>query len=123
MREPRAPGGAKGEDMPGNLGGGPQICMLDGGMIPHPKLRDFVLDVAAEMKIPTQLYMLTRGATDGHPVHMFRAGVPSIYIGVPARYIHSHAGIIHGDDYEKTVRLLVGLVKRLDAKMVKKLTS
>jgi endoglucanase len=40
------------------------------------------------------------------------------FLGVPARYIHSHVSIIDRRDFEATVKLLVALVKRLDAKTV-----
>ena len=36
----------------------------------------------------------------------------------PTRYIHSHAGILHADDYDNGVKLLVEALKRLDAKTV-----
>ena len=39
-------------------------------------------------------------------------------MGIPARYIHSHVSIISRDDYEKTVKLLVEVVKQLDRKTV-----
>ena len=42
-------------------------------------------------------------------------------ISVPTRYIHSHAGIIHRDDFDATVSLMVELVKKLDAKTVEKI--
>jgi endoglucanase len=42
---------------------------------------------------------------------------------VPARHIHSHAGIIHREDYEHAVKLLVEVVKRLDAETVGMLTE
>ena len=110
--------GVKPEDIQGGLGKGPQICVLDGGMIPNLKLRDLIIDVAKRKKIPYQLMLLERGATDGAPIHKHGTGVPTVYIGVPARHIHSHAGVIHGTDYENTVRLLVSVVQRLNAKTV-----
>jgi putative aminopeptidase FrvX len=45
-------------------------------------------------------------------------GVPSISMGVPARYIHSHVSIIHRRDFDRTVKLLVAVVKRLDRRTV-----
>jgi putative aminopeptidase FrvX len=103
----------------GALGKGPQICFLDGGMIPNLKLRDFLVDLAERLKIPYQISMLERGTTDGRPIHLHQAGVPTVYIGIATRYIHSHAGILHADDYDNAVRLIVEAVKRLDAKTVR----
>ena len=98
----------------GTLGKGPQICFLDGGMIPNLKLRDFLVDLAEEMKIPYQISMLERGTTDGRPIHLHKSGVPTVYIGIATRYIHSHAGIFHADDYDNALRLIVEAVKRMD---------
>jgi len=114
--------GWKGEDKEkGTLGKGPQICFLDGGMIPNLKLRDLLVDLAEEKKIPYQISMLERGATDGRPIHIHGSGVPTVYIGVATRYIHSHAGIIHTDDYTNAVKLVVEAIKRLDTKTVQSL--
>jgi putative aminopeptidase FrvX len=102
----------------GTLGQGVQICFLDGGMIPNLKLRDFLVDLAEECRIPYQISMLERGATDGRPIHIHGIGVPTVYLGIATRYIHSHAGIFHADDYDAAVRLVVEAVQRLDAKAV-----
>jgi putative aminopeptidase FrvX len=40
--------------------------------------------------------------------------VPSAVIGIPSRYIHSHASIIDKEDYEAAKRLLYSLVRKLD---------
>ncbi len=111
--------GIKPEESQGKLGGGPMIYVLDGGMIAHRRLREFVVGVAEKKKIPHQFGLLERGATDGRPVHLHARGVPSIFIGVPVRYIHCHAGIIDAGDFDHTVSLMVETVMRLDAKAVR----
>ncbi|OGV67440.1 MAG: peptidase M28 [Lentisphaerae bacterium RIFOXYB12_FULL_65_16] len=108
--------GIKPEDAQGKLGKGPILYILDGGMIGHRRLRDFVIDTATKKKIPYQLSVLMGGATDGRPIHLHAKGVPTLFLGVPARYIHCHTGVIHADDYDSTVKLLVETIKRLDAK-------
>lgn len=113
--------GLKDEEKMGKLGGGPQITVADHGMIPNRKLRDLAIEVARRKKIPVQFQLLMGGATDGMAVHIHQAGVPTLYLGVPCRYIHSHAGIIHADDYDRTLELLLALLRRLDAKTVRDL--
>ena len=112
-----------GEKALGILGKGPQINLYDRGMIPNLRLRDFVIETAKKKKIPYQLEALEGGATDGAMIHIHAEGVPSIYIGVPTRYIHSHSGIIHRADYENTVKLITEVVLRMDAKTVKKFSK
>lgn len=102
----------------GILGKGPQIVLYDAGMVSHKGLRDFVLEVADELKIPYQYDVMSGGATDSGSIHLTHNGVPSLAIGIATRYIHSHAGILHRDDYENTVELLVALIKRLDRKKI-----
>ncbi|HEC35725.1 MAG TPA: peptidase M28, partial [Anaerolineae bacterium] len=72
--------------------------------------------------IPLQFSTLTGGATDGAQIHLHRTGVPTVVLGVPARHIHSHAAIIHRDDYDWALRLLVALMERLDAEIAAGLT-
>ena len=105
------------------LGGGPALLLYDAGMIPNQKLRDLVMDTAKKAKIPYHVTTMERGATDGGRIHISRVGVPSIVIGPPVRYIHSHNAILHRDDYDNTIKLLVELIKRLDAKTVKSFTQ
>ena len=113
--------GMKDVEKMGKLGAGPQITVADRSMIPNRKLRDLAVEVARQKKIPVQFQLLTAGGTDGGPVHVHEVGVPALYLGVPCRYIHSHSGIIHTDDYDNTLELLVALLMRLDAKTVKSL--
>lgn len=114
------------QDVPGGdknlgaLGKGPQITIYDAGMIPNLGLRDFIISIAEKKKIPYQIQALGGGGTDGGPIHIHAGGVPAIYLGVPARYIHSHCGIIHRQDYENAVKLITEVVLQLDEKQVKK---
>ena len=105
------------------LGKGPQILIYDASMIPHKKLRDFVIDVAEELNIPYQLEVITGGGTDAGTQHITRDGIPALAITVATRYLHSHTSVIHEDDYLNTVKLVTEVVRRLDAATVAKLTA
>ena len=100
------------------LGAGPAILVYDRTMIPNRNLFDLVLDVAGKKKIPYHLASIEKGGTDTGRIHMNRAGVPSLVIGVATRYIHSHIGIIDRSDYDNTVRLVTEVIKALDKKTV-----
>lgn len=108
---------------PSKMGAGPEICLYDATMIAHPGLRDFVVSVAEEEKIPYQFSTVPGGGTDAGPMHTVGSGVPSIALAVPTRYIHSHASILHYDDFENLVKLIVALVERLDQKKVDELRT
>jgi len=106
--------GGKNEHAAGALGKGPQILVLDARMIPNLKLRDLVVEVAEACEIPVQLSVMEGGATDGSAIHVHGEGVPALCIGVPTRYIHSQAGLIHLDDFDAACRLVTEMVLRLD---------
>lgn len=105
------------------LGKGPSVLIYDTRMIPNLKLRDYVIDLAEEIGVPLQLSYIEGGATDGAAIHLHNTGVPTVVIAVPARHIHSHSSIIHRDDYDNAVRLVVALLKRLDEKTVAGFTA
>ena len=106
----------------GQLGKGPAVLLYDGSMVPHTGLRNLVIDVAEAENIPIQFDTIPGGGTDAGPIHLFGAGVPSVALGVPVRYIHTHASILHRDDFDQAARLLVAILKRLDTAMVQQLT-
>ncbi|RLE94466.1 MAG: peptidase M28 [Thermoprotei archaeon] len=115
--------GIKPQEAPTKLGKGPSIVTFDASMIPNQKLKEFVIQVAEEAKIPYQLSVVPGGGTDAGRLHLYKEGRPSIVIGVPTRHIHSHVGVFHRDDLENAVRLIAEIIKRLDEEKVKEFTS
>ncbi|ADU50242.1 Cellulase [Thermaerobacter marianensis DSM 12885] len=110
--------GVQPDEAQSRLGRGPTVLLFDSSMVPHRRLRDLVADTAEAEGIPYQFDMMPGGATDAGFFHVHGRGVPSVVVGPPARYVHSHGAIVHLDDVENTVRLLVALVRRLDAATV-----
>jgi endoglucanase len=51
-------------------------------------------------------------------IYQVGRGVPSLVLGVSARYVHSHVPIINIDDYQATLDLLLRLIPRLDSATV-----
>src|SRR5271157_1658476 len=114
--------GIKPDESAVKLGGGPSLVVYDTRMIPNLKLRDLVLEVARDIEVNVQLSAIEGGATDGGAIHLYKTGVPTVVICVPARHIHSHSSIIHRQDFDQAVKLLVELLTRLDKKQVEELT-
>jgi putative aminopeptidase FrvX len=104
------------------LGKGPQIILYDASIVSHKGLRELVTDTADELNIPYQFDVMAGGGTDSGAIHLTHKGVPSLSITIPTRYIHSHAAILHRDDYENAVKLIVEVIKRLDKETVEKIT-
>jgi len=115
--------GIKPFEAPSRMGKGPTILTYDSSMIPNQPLKELVIEVAAEVKIPLQLSQVARGGTDAGMIHLNRAGCPSVVISVPTRHIHSHVGLLSLEDVDNAVRLLVELIRKLDEKTVEGFTS
>jgi endoglucanase len=115
--------GITGEQSSVKLGKGPAMSIYDVRMVPNLKLRDLVRDTAETLDIPLQLSFMQGGATDGGAIHLHNTGVPTVVLGVPTRHIHSDSSIIHRDDFDHAVKLLVALITKLDAEQVKALTA
>jgi putative aminopeptidase FrvX len=117
-----APGFHRAESQ-GRLGGGVQIRLFDPTAITNPRLAALAVQVAKDEGIPYQVTVRRSGGTDAGSIHLSGAGVPSIVLGVPARYIHSHNSIIDLNDYLAMVALTTALVRRLDQSHVNALTA
>ncbi|KKB37550.1 M42 family metallopeptidase [Bacillus thermotolerans] len=106
----------------GQLGKGALLRIFDRTMVTHRGMREFVLDTAETHNIPYQ-YFVSQGGTDAGRVHTSNEGVPSAVIGICSRYIHTHASIVHVDDYAAAKELLIRLVKASDKATVDTLKS
>ncbi len=113
--------GAKG--LVQKMSNGVAISAGDGSMIPNPKLRKFVLELAEELDIRHQAAFLKSGGTDAGAIHLAGMGAPSLFLGIPTRYIHSHHGILDLGDVESAIQLLIEVIKKLDAKTVEGFTK
>lgn len=114
--------GVTAKESTSKMGAGPQIVVYDASMVSHRGLREFVLDVADEHNVPYQFEAMAGGGTDAGSIHVTANGVPALSIGIATRYIHSHAGILHRDDYDNAVKLMVEVIKKLDRDAVNKIT-
>ncbi|MBU8905123.1 M42 family metallopeptidase [Desertibacillus haloalkaliphilus] len=110
------------KDALAKMGDGPQIIVYDASMVSHKGLRDLVTDTADEKKIPYQFDAVPGGGTDSGSIHLTANGVPALSITIATRYIHTHAAILHRDDFENAVKLIVEVIKKLDAETVKEIT-
>ncbi|MGE5591903.1 MAG: M42 family metallopeptidase [Bacillota bacterium] len=113
--------GAEGGEVTASLGKGPIITLYDPSHVPHRALREFVCEVADAEGIPYQFDVLAHGGTDAARFHLWNKGAPSLYIGFPARYVHSAASVVHRDDLENAARLVAAVIRRLDADALKRI--
>lgn len=101
-------------DMPGvspesqvtRLGKGTAIKLMDSSVICDRGLVDELERIAKRKKIPYQLEILPRGGTDTSAIQKSRAGVRSVAISVPCRYVHTVVESVHKKDLKASVDLL-----------------
>ena len=110
-------------DCQGRLGGGVQIRLYDPSAITNPQLARLVIETAQAEGIPHQVAVRRSGGTDAGSFHLANNGIPSIVLGVPARYIHSHNAMIDLNDYLHMISLTISIVKKLDKQTVEGLVK
>ncbi len=123
--------GTPADDLPGStgdpsqavLGRGVQLRMMDPSAIAHRPFVEKILEVAEREEIPLQLAVRRSGGTDARVVHLNRKGVPTAVLGVPVRYAHTPNSIVHIDDVESALKLIVAVVRELTPEVASELTD
>ncbi len=85
---------------------GPAIYLADKTTLADPRLIRHLVDNADRNHIPYQFRQPGGGGTDAGAIHRSRAGVPSISVSIPGRYLHTAAGIARLSDWKNTLALL-----------------
>lgn len=99
------------------LGKGPACSLMDRATLYSPKLIQWVTDIARQKGIPLQFRRGSSGGNDAGPIHVSKAGIPTIVLSVPCRYIHSFASVISETDYKACLNLVDELLKELPRKL------
>lgn len=97
------------------LGRGPAISFMDNSSMVNKELFRQIIDTAEQNSIPYQLRENTVGGNDAGSIHKSRAGVPSVVVSVPCRYIHSPSSVLDKNDYYNTVKLMKAFLKGVAA--------
>ncbi|MBS4536258.1 M20/M25/M40 family metallo-hydrolase [Clostridium sp. D2Q-14] len=91
--------------------GGPGITI--GGNI-HPNLRQKLVDTAEEYNIPYQFEVESGPTgTDARSIQISRAGIPSLLISLPLRYMHTSVETIHMEDIKKSGNLIARFISEI----------
>ncbi|GAB6174713.1 M42 family metallopeptidase [Paradesulfitobacterium aromaticivorans] len=93
------------------LGQGAAIKVYDRSMVTSPKIKRWMAEVAARENIPYQWEVLEAGGTDSGAIHLTKGGIPAGVISIPARYVHSPAEMVDGEDVAAAVDLLAALLE------------
>jgi putative aminopeptidase FrvX len=85
------------------LGNGTAVGVMDSMTIADPRLVSRLTELAAAASVKHQLDILPFGGTDAGAIQLTRAGVPSITMAVPVRYVHTTAEMAFISDINATV--------------------
>ena len=95
------------------LGKGPAISIMDRSFVADRRLVRLLIDQAEANGIPYQFKQPGAGGTDAGAIHLSKAGVPSVAVSVPSRYIHSPVSMASLNDFDHTVALMKAALKAL----------
>ena len=101
------------------LRGGPGLSISDigrtGGLFGHPKVIEFLKDVAEKHQIPYQIEgSMPNITSDAAAVQFSGAGVPSVTVKIPSRYTHGPVEVASLHDIQGTIDLLVAALPLID---------
>jgi endoglucanase len=114
----KGPGASGWESFP--LGKGPT---LGWGANLHPFLYKEFKELADKLEIPVAMdIMPTHSGTDAYAIQVARAGIPTMLIGIPLRYMHTAVEIIAIKDVQRAGRLLAEFISKLEVEFVSKMS-
>lgn len=97
-----------------SLGGGPTLTH---GGANHVEVVQRLIEVAEKRRITVQHEASSRTTgTDADVIFTQHLGIPSALVSLPLRYMHSVVEMVHLDDVEQTIRLLVSFAESVKAK-------
>ena len=100
---------------------GPMFRHMDVSAICSPRLQRFVLDLAKEKDLAVQESVREGGGNDAAVIQSALDGIPVVTAGIPVRYIHAMNCLASYEDFEKTVCLIVEVVKALNKDVIDRL--
>jgi len=104
--------------MQAGLNYGPQIRHRDSSYISHHRFIDFAKKIAKDNNIECQHAVRLSGGTNAGKIHLSNEGVPTLVLGIPSRYVHTHYGYASLKDFQNTVALAVEIIKNLNKDVI-----
>ena len=95
------------------MSGGAVLTLSDRQMITDPRALAFLRDTAEAHGIAYQVKTMGGGGTDGGAIHLAQAGIPTMPISAPCRYIHTPSALLNLDDYRSVLSLSQAVLRRI----------
>ncbi len=93
---------------------GPMLRDFDVSMMTHPGFQKYTLNLAHQYQINVQRSVRKGGGTNGAAYYLSNEGIPTIVVGIPVRYAHTHYGFVAYVDYLNAKELVLQLLNSLD---------
>jgi putative aminopeptidase FrvX len=100
------------------IGKGPQIRHMDRSVLANPKFVEFAVNVAQTHHIPIQEAVRSGGGNNAGVITLHDRSVPTITLGIPVRYIHSHHCIATLSDFKHTVNWCTCIINSLTPQII-----
>lgn len=98
-----------------------QIRCMDKSYITNPAFLEYAHELGDTMGITYQDAVRRGGSTNAGKISLAGKAVPTLVLGIPSRYVHSHYNFCAIEDVESTVRMAVEVIKGLNEERIKHL--
>lgn len=100
---------------------GAQLRHRDRSMIGNPHFNRFAKDIAKKEGIKYQDAVRWAGGTNAGKIHLGNLAVPTLVIGIPTRYAHTHFCYSALEDYQEAIRWAIAIIRALDQEVIDRL--
>ena len=109
------------EKSQGGMHKGVQIRCMDKSYITNPAFLEYAHELGDTMGITYQDTVRRGGSTNAGKISLAGKAVPTLVLGIPSRYVHSHYNFCAIEDVENTVRMAVEVIKGLNDERIRHL--
>ena len=109
------------EKAEGVLGKGVQIRCMDKSYITNPAFLAYAHELGEKKSIPYQDAVRRGGSTNAGKISLAGRAVPTLVLGIPSRYVHSHYNFCLEKDIAATVDMAGEVIKNLDKERIDQL--
>ncbi|MBN2795218.1 MAG: M20/M25/M40 family metallo-hydrolase [Clostridia bacterium] len=105
----------------GALKAGTQIRHRDSSMVSNPRFIQLAKSIGQEKQHKMQHAIRSGGGTDAGKIHLSHEAVPTLVMGVPVRYAHTHYGFSAYEDYQTTLNFAIDLMLNINKEIINSL--
>lgn len=102
----------------GVMRGGVQIRCMDKSYITNPAFLRYAHELGEREGIPYQDTVRRGGSTNAGKISLAGKAIPTLVLGIPSRYVHSHYNFCAEEDIAATVKMAVEVIRNLDSRRI-----